>query len=167
MPANLDLTAGITALVLLFTQLLKVLIIDPHLLKPDDPAHDTLVRTVSYVLSVGLSLAAFGVPFSGPAAIGLLIAAIGPSGVAIAGYHVISGSSFTAGLLARQRGLGAALSTQPAAASGIGGGTVGYTQGPPSGWLPPAGADPTGAGQRVYTPPAVAPAVPAAPEPKP
>ena len=114
MPANLDVTAGITALVLLFTQLLKVLLIDPHVLKPDDPAHDTLIRAVSYVLSVGLSLVAFGVPFTGPAAIALLIAAIGPSGVAIAGYHVVTGSSFTAGLLGRQTGLGAALSTQPA-----------------------------------------------------
>src|SRR6185312_14744187 len=92
---SVPVLVGIGGLAAAFTEFIKRTIIDKHIYKPTDPAHDTFVRGVCFVVALLLTVLSIvpAIPDSGAGWLTLLFQAAASAGISISGYHIVTGSA--------------------------------------------------------------------------
>jgi len=96
---SVPVLVGIGGLAAAFTEFIKRTIIDKHIYKPTDPAHDTFVRGVCFVVALLLTVLSIvpAFPGTGVGWLTLLFQAAASAGISISGYHIVTGSASPAG----------------------------------------------------------------------
>jgi hypothetical protein len=92
---SVPVLVGIGGLAAAFTEFIKRTIIDKYIYKPTDPAHDTFVRGVCFIVALALTVLSIVPTFPG-AGVGwltLLFQAAASAGISISGYHIVTGSA--------------------------------------------------------------------------
>jgi NADH:ubiquinone oxidoreductase subunit H len=92
---SIPVIVGIGGLAAAFTEFIKRTIIDKHIYQPTDPAHDTFVRGVCFVVALLLTVLSIipAFPGTGVGWLTLLFQAAASAGISISGYHIVTGSA--------------------------------------------------------------------------
>jgi hypothetical protein len=92
---SVPVLVGIGGLAAAFTEFIKRTIIDKHIYQPTDPAHDTFVRGVCFVVALALTVLSIVPLFPGTGVgwLTLLFQAAASAGISISGYHIVTGSA--------------------------------------------------------------------------
>jgi hypothetical protein len=92
---SVPVLVGIGGLAAAFTEFIKRTIIDKHIYQPTDPAHDTFVRGVCFVVALALTVLSIVplFPSTGVGWLTLLFQAAASAGISISGYHIVTGSA--------------------------------------------------------------------------
>jgi len=92
---SVPVLVGIGGLAAAFTEFIKRTIIDKHIYQPTDPAHDTFVRGVCFVVALLLTVLSIvpAFPGTGVGWLTLLFQAAASAGISISGYHIVTGSA--------------------------------------------------------------------------
>ena len=92
---SIPVIVGIGGLAAALTEFLKRTLIDKHVYAPTDPAHDTFVRGVCFLVALALTVLSIVpvFPLTGVGWLTLLFQAATSAGLSISGYHVLTGSA--------------------------------------------------------------------------